>query len=976
MSGKFYIAEKRDLAEKLAPCVAAIYGGTVEQKDGWIQVGENAVSWFRGHMYESAKPQAYGYQFGDLKNMPVIVPDGAWQMEIREDKYNWYVKQVKLIRSLLPNYSMIVNVGDAEREGQLLIDEALIQWGIDPFGPNILRLWSDDLTAPKLTAAIKSQFPNAEKKTLYEAAITRSYIDYEWGMTFTGMFTEFVRMGTGNKQLISIGRLQMAMTRIVANRDKERREFRPTDHFLPSAKCSHSNVDFKAKWQWGENTPLDSMGRLTDRSVVQNLVTKIAGKQGRVDGFSRDPKETAPPLTYHLSAVTSELASKHGFSSDKTLALASKLYLDELSSYPRGDSRYLTNGVRQEIPQIFENLKDIPEFSDILKDVDLNIKTACWNDSKVKDHYALVPTTQLTLDKWNGLTADEKTFLYTTTRQLIAQFYPNMKYDAIGANLSCEGEKFRATGRVVKSLGWKSIFKEPSDNDEDSDDVVSLPEMKIGDAVDMKDIDFGATTTKIPPRLNDGTLNDLLEAPASLVTDPALKRKMRETDGIGRPSTRVPTLKLLFERGYLKRPAPEKGKRKKKTDDIEVETTDLGYDLINTLPEELKSIGMTAIWEGRLENIKNGEETRIEFMEEIHSELKRLTDTFIDQYGKDGLKLKGVSIREPMPGDGELCSKCGVGHMKTIHFPSKKEKGVMKRALVCDQGRDKCDNVVFEDTRPPVVPLPKDGEICPKCGVGHLKTIQYEPKNKKGTLARALVCDQGRDKCSFIEGENTVKPMDGDGEICPKCGVGHLKTIEFPSKTDKKVMKRALVCDQGREKCQFVKFDEAPVKPMKGDGEICPKCGIGHMKTVEVPSKKKPGTKVRFLACDQGRDKCDSVIFEDTRPPVKPLPGDGELCSKCGVGHMKTIQVPSKKKPGTMTVFLACDQGRDKCDNVKFVDSEPPPKPLPGDGKVCPKCGVGHMRTKAIPSTKKPGTKFIALACDNRSCKELEFPKG
>lgn len=970
--GKLYIAEKRDLGEKVAASLAKLKGVSIDehygaQKTGYLSIGDDAVTWFRGHMYSDCKPTEYGYKFGDLKSLPVILEPDQWKKEINSSD-PWYKNQIRVIQGILSDYDTYVNVGDAEREGQILVDEALIEWGIDPFGPNVMRLWSDDLTIEKLTKAIRDEFPNAEKKTLYDAALARSWADYEWGMTFTGMMTEFVRMA-GGSGIFSIGRLQMAILRIVADRDKARREFKPTDHFLPSAICDYKGENVSARWKWGDDVPLDPMGRLVDKSVVDALLAKVKGQTGTVTSFTRNPKTESQPLPFDLSAVTTMLARTQGFSAAETLKIASELYLEELSSYPRGDSRHLTTSVRkEEIPLILENLKDIPEFADIAAKADIGQSSPCWNDSKVKDHYALIPTKKLTNSIWQGLSEPKKHFLRATTMQLLAQFFPPMSYDTLGAVIECQGETFKAAGRQVKNYGWKSIFKASDDDeDDDAEEKATLPAMNKGDTLVIKDINYGATTTKILPRFNDGTLVEALKSPASLVSDPELRKMIRESDGIGRPSTQASTIETLLGRKYLQRPSTAKGGRKKKTDAIELESSEIGNALIEVLPDELKAIGMTAIWEGRLENIRDGKESRDDFMRDVNAEIESLTKRLIAEYGEKGILLKGVKKLEPMEGEGNICPKCGKGHLKTIHFESKGEK---RRALVCDQGRAICDYVKFEEA--PVVPLERDGVLCPKCGQGHLKTIQYPDKNKKGAYKRALVCDRGKDVCGYFE---TVPPMEGDGELCKKCGKGHMKTIQFPDKNKKGAFKRALVCDQGRDVCDNVIFDGPKVKPMDGDGDVCPKCGQGHLKTIQFPDKNKKGAFKRALVCDRGRDACAYVKFEDTGPPVKPLPGDGKVCPKCGQGHMKTVQVPSKKKPGTMVTFLACDRGKDACGNIEFVDSEPPPSPLPGDGKVCPKCGTGHMHTKMIPSSKEKGKKFIALACDNSNCRNLEFPQ-
>ncbi len=962
---KLYIAEKRDLAEVVVRALEILSGKTAEthygaKKSGYIVVGEDAVTWLQGHMYDSCKPTEFGYPFGEIDKLPIVVPVEDWRYEIIKG-YGWNAIQEPIVRGLLKDCKTIVNVGDPEREGQLLIDLSLKQWGIDPFAPNVYRLWFEDILVPTIKKAIESEFLNAEKTTLFLSALTRMMMDYEWGMTLTGLVTELVRR-SGGHGLFTVGRLQTTIQRIIHDRDDARRKFKPTDHFQPFVLFRHPQGTFTAKWEWPSDTPLNAEGLLVNKSIVEAMVAKTTGQPGQIVSFTKKPKTTSQPLPFHLASITVDLAARYNYTAARTLDLAKKLYLpDSLSSYPRGDSRYLTQAFREiDLPEIMENLSHIDEFANIVRNSDLSITSKCWDDSKVKDHHAIVPTKKLTKDEWDKLSEDEKNFMRATCTQLIAQFYPPEQYDALEAMVACAGEKFKATGRIVTSPGWKTLFsKVPDELADPESKIPSIPVMAQGDAVLPENVDFGPKRTEIPPRLNDGSLIALLESPASLMTDANLRKISRETAGIGRPSTRSSTIETLITRKYITRPNSKKP--------LELETTEVGFNMIEVLPEAVTSIEMTAEWEERLSNIRNGTETLEAVKTSMEKELAAICKEMRDKYGARGLSIEGMTVCVPMAGEDEVCPKCGEGHLKTI-FLTKGNR--MVRYLVCDRGRDKCGYVKSD-----VEPLPGDGEVCPKCGQGHLKTIAYpDPKNPEATK-RALVCNRPRADCGFIKGElPDVDPLPGDGNVCPKCGKGHLKTIPYKDPRNQ-APRRGLVCDQGKDKCDYFKTDTVP---MDGTGTLCPLCKTGHLVTIDYPDKDKPMSFKRALVCDQGRSKCGFVKHDDNGPPIRPLPGDGSLCTKCGVGHMKTIRFlatdpnnPSgPKKP---TTALACDRGREACGNLMFA-SDIPPSPLPGDGKVCPKCNQGHMRTKMIPSREDKNKKYIALACDKEGCRNLEYP--
>lgn len=907
---ELYICEKNDIGKKLAPVLGKMLGVKPEPVGKThIKVGDDVVvTWFAGHMLESESPEHYGFKFGDISRTPVIVDRSNWAMKPREG--DWYERQLAMIKGMADDAACIINAGDAAREGQLLIDEAFSYWGMDPFGPKFMRFWARDLEKSTIEKAIGDKFQNAEKRLLYLAALARSIADFEWGMTFTSMFTAFARTaGMSEREVISIGRVQMAILRILYDREKSRREFKPVDYFIPKANCKVDAGPFTARWMTPKEC-LDENERLTNRSFVDEMIARCKGKTGTISECVTDKKATAQPLCNNESGMTIDCASLFDMTADETAKVGQALYSDTtiggLMSYPRTDSRYLTQANLETLPTILKNLGEIPDFKDMVAGCDLSIRTKTIDDSKVEEHHAVIPTVDLTVDRWETLNQHQKNYCYVSIRKLLAQFYPPVSYNATSVTVACGEDRFAATGRQILDLGWRKLFsKKGADDAEEDADGSALPKMEKGDSVVLEDILPCPEKTKIPPVMTLASLTALMENPISLIREPEMRKLVRETDGIGRPSTRTKIQEKMVKRGYM-----GSGKKRK----TEMLITDLGYDLMEVLPEELKSIGMTAMWESLLSRIASGEMTIDAFLESLNEQLKKLTDTFLEKYKAKGIPFKGMKVITPIKGDGELCPKCGKGHMKTIDLH---KNGKHMRFLACDQGREACGNIIWEEK--PVEKLPGDGNVCPKCGKGHLKTIDV---TKSGKRYHFLCCDQGKDAdgnyiCDFTEFPRDFKPMADEGKICPKCGIGHLKTIQYtPDPKTPKVKQRALICDRGK------------------------------------------GPDGKYL--------CDAFIKD-----VKPLPGDGKVCPKCGKGHLKTIDFV---KEGRRIRFLSCDQGRGVCDFREFVDERPPPKAIAGDGKLCPECKKGHMKTGWQWSNQHKKD-FIVLRCDNDSCKKIEFPK-
>lgn len=767
MPEHLYIAEKPSLAEALAKARASILGVKATKGQGSWTVGNDSITWLFGHMYELVNPDDYDPSLKQWKmeHLPII-PD-RWRRAPHKDK----AAHLKIIKDLLKNTKYVVNAGDAEREGQLLVDELLQEMGWDPFSNQTKRVWVSSMAEKDVVKAINEQFPNANKKDLFTAAFLRQRADWLHGLNMTRMYTILAR-NSGANMLISVGRVQTPTLKLVVDRDREIENFKAVDHYLPSGIFKHENGSFRADYIIPEDCAgLDSEGRLIDKAVADAVGRKIAGKTGKITEFSTAIKSKAPPLPYSLSALQAECSSKLQLTAQETLEVAQALYeTHKATTYPRSDSRYLPRSILQdEAPGIMAALASTPGLDAAAQKADLKLRSKAWDDSKVTDHHGIIPTSEFSAAKLAKMSPMERKVFELIAKAFIAQFHPEQTWKSVLAKLNVEGENFKATGRIPIANGWRVVYGAEADDDEDEGEKESdqnLPNMTKGDAVLAEKSDVISKRTTPPPYFNDGSLIAAMTNVHKFVTDPEVKKRLKENDGLGTEATRANIIETLLKRKFLER----KGKTK-------LVSTKEGRSVIDALDNEVTSPGLTAIWEAQLKKIEKGEASEAQFTEIL---LKSLRSMIEKGKGKT-VTIKGASI-EPLPGHGEICPKCGVGKMVTRMLHKGEHKG--KKFLVCDawskDDPNSCKHAVWPNTpRKEIKPIEGHGEICPQCHKGRLVTREVTKGEHKGK--KFLSCDawskDDPNSCKFSKWpEKKVTPMDGHGSTCTKCNKGKMVT--------------------------------------------------------------------------------------------------------------------------------------------------------------------------------------------------------
>lgn len=745
---RLFIAEKPSAGRAIAD-VLAEGGARVEKARTHLQVGQDTITWCAGHLFELVEAHTYDekYKLWRLDDLPII--PGAWRRRPKSDKRD----QVKAIAGLLQELGkaggVVVNAGDAGREGQLIVDEVLeeLRWRGET-----LRLWVTSQKSEDMKKALGALRPNNEREGLFMAAVARERADWLFGINLTRAYTVAAR-DAGADMVLTVGRVQTPTLALVVDRYRQIANFKPTDHFMPVVVAEHSNGSFTVEWVIPEDADgLDPEGRLIDQKVAEAVVRRVSGKPGQVTKYEAKDKSDPPLLPYSLSAL---ITAAKGFTAAQVLAAAQKLYErpQEALTYPRTSCRHLPESMLQDAPSILAGLvRRFPEYEGLVAGADTNLRSAAWNDKKVNesDHHALALTGSF--DSLGSLSPVERRVFDLVAKSYIAQFYPAHRYKAVSVEVTVERDRFKATGKRVTAKGWRAIYSKADDAEDQVEDGAALPEMKSGDPVRIRDAKVEARQTKPPPYFTDQTLVAAMSNIDRYVTNPEIRKRLRDNDGIGTEATRPSIIEGLLQVRH--------GVSLMRRDKTKLIPTDQGMALIDALPQEVRDPGMTALWEAALDEIANGRAQANAFLD-------KLAQVITARVGKvrDGkLTMPGVKPREKLPGEGETCPACGKGTMRGRQV---RKKGPSQGTwyLGCDTYPD-CSHAIFPD-RVQVEPLPGHGKPCPKCKEGELVTRVAKTGKRAGQPF--LACS--RRECDHIENASPAsaappvpaQPSSGEG---------------------------------------------------------------------------------------------------------------------------------------------------------------------------------------------------------------------
>jgi DNA topoisomerase-3 len=650
-----YIAEKPSVAKAIAGEL-----GVTGKGDGYLECGKTAITWCFGHMLEQAGPDEYtaedaprgqsGNKLWRVEDLPIIPT--KWILKPREDAK----QQLAVIGRLLKSTNLVVNAGDPDREGQLLVDEVLEHF--ENTKP-VKRFWVSAQDSVSVQRGLANLKDNAAYSGFGEAAKGRGQADWLIGMNLSRAFT--LRAGRGGSRvLLTVGRVQTPTLALVVARDREIEAFKPVPFHTIQAQIQHLNGEFVARWEAKEDQAgLDSEGRLTDTTIANTLVESLTGKPAHITEYKQEAKKKLHPRAYSLSDITLVASNKFGYTAADVLDVCQSLYeTHKLTSYPRTDCNYLPESQHADAAQVLEAIKHVnPNLAGLVDKADVTVKSKTWDDSKITAHHGIIPT--MHKGSAAGLSEKERNIYNLIVRAYLAQFYPIHEYMSTVVTLDVNSELFKASGQVVTLNGWRDVYgvddAEESGEGGDKEASQKLPSMMKGDSATCIKAVRNDSKTKPPARFTEGTLQRAMENIDKFVTEPEHKKILREGDGIGTSATRASIISELKRREFIE----AKGKQ--------IISTTLGRSLVDALPDVVKSPVLTALYERMLKGIEQG-------TSDLDGFVAKQVQFIRDQVAKANTGAVSIAGGKEAVAVSTLhkCMSCGSGLSRR---PSSKQKG-------------------------------------------------------------------------------------------------------------------------------------------------------------------------------------------------------------------------------------------------------------------------------------------------------------
>lgn len=605
---RLFIAEKPSVGKAIAEALGKTKSdkGFCETKSG------DVVTWCFGHLMELATPDVYlpddvpttksGSKVWREQDLP-IVPD-RWKIQVKTD----CKAQFNVIKKLAQksNITTIVNCGDPDREGQLLVDEILSFIGNKK---PVLRYWASAVDSASVKKALSSLESNEKFVGMRYAALGRSHADWLIGMNATRAFTLASRR-SGNGSLLSVGRVQTPTLNLVATRDHEISNFKPQTYYVFKGNFKAANKTFTATLQYSEaQKGLDSEGRLIDLNATRLLQQKLSSvKKAKVIEFETKKKDKNAPLVYSLASIQAEANAKYGYSAEQILNICQALYEKyKLTTYPRSDCEYLPTVQHQDATKVLRALYSFhTELKSTISKANPSLKSKVWNDSKITAHHGIIPTQQV--GNLSELKDDERNVYMLIVKRYLSQFFPPAKLLATTIKMDVSGEVFACKGSVIVENGYLAVYggeadTAEQDKDDEKEDSQSLPKLSVGEIADVLQVSPVTAQTKPPASFTEGTLIKAMQNIYNFVPDGPFKKVLKDGDGIGTSATRASIIAELKKKGFLEL----KGKK--------IKATPVGIKLLSELPDLCKNPVLTAMFESQLKLVESGKITYKQFEE-------------------------------------------------------------------------------------------------------------------------------------------------------------------------------------------------------------------------------------------------------------------------------------------------------------------------------------------------------------------------
>lgn len=620
-----YIAEKPSLARAIADVLPKPH----KKHDGYIETANgDCVSWCLGHLLEQVDPDAYDPAFKPwrFEHLPIIPEE--WKLKPRSKTRS----QLSVLRKLIKQSSQLVHAGDPDREGQLLVDEVINYLkASETKKREARRLLISDLNPQAVKRALASQKMNSEFIPLSVSALARSRADWLYGINMTRAYTIKGRQ-SGYNGVLSVGRVQTPLLGLVVRRDLEIESFVSKPFYEVVAKLkTQADEPFEARWKPSENCQpwMDEEGRVLSAKLAENVADRITDKPGTVTSLKQTKKRQSAPLPFNLSALQIEAAKRFGMNAKQVLDTCQSLYeRHKLITYPRSDCRYLPEEhfaqAADVIGAVGGNAQDLATAAD---GSNSGLKSAAWNDKKVAAHHAIIPTQR----RLGGtrLSADELKVYTLIGQYYLLQFYPAYEYFDTRVEVIIEGGLFTCSAHQTLVTGWKSVLKDGAEKQS------HLPPLTEGQQLHCDQGIVEQKQTQPPKHFTDATLLSAMTGIARYVTDPDIRKILKETDGLGTEATRAGIIELLFTRGFLYR----EGKS--------IRASEVGKALISCLPDSATTPDMTAQWESTLDDISLKKSNYDGFIQPLQVRLKELVSASETVQIPASLKSAAPAAKKP-----------------------------------------------------------------------------------------------------------------------------------------------------------------------------------------------------------------------------------------------------------------------------------------------------------------------------------------
>ncbi len=875
MAKSLIITEKPSVAQEFARIL-----GVTGRNDGYIENNEYVITWCVGHLVEMVYPEVYDekYKKWKLEDLPFL------PKQYKYDVIPAVSKQYGIVNRMLhrEDIETVYWAGDAGKEGQT-IEENIRMYGGVREGMKELRVWIDSQTEEEIRRGIQEAKPMSDYANLGKSGIMRTIEDYAMGINFSrAMSVKYGNLlndaaGTKSYTAIAVGRVMTCVLGMVVIREREIRNFVETPFYRVAG--SFTDAGFEAEWKavegskYFESPLLYKENGFKKKESAEALIEGLFGKKAVVASIERGTSRKKAPLLFNLAELQAECSKRFKISPDETLQVAQDLYEKKLTTYPRTDARVLSTAVAKEIGKNISRLKGYEPVSQYAERIMADgmyrsiAKTQYTDDAKVTDHYAIIPTGQLS--ELKSLNSLQRSVFDLIVRRFLSIFYPAAEYQTIKLVVSVETEKLFAGAKALKAPGYLEVAgKRPAEEKEagrEGDEETESPglleiadRLKTGDELTVNGYSLKEGSTKPPKRYTSGSMVLAMENAGQLIEDEELRAQIKGS-GIGTSATRAEIIKKLVRIGYLN--------LNKKSQVLSPEALgEMVYEVVNMTVPALLNPKMTASWEKGLDGITRGTVIVEDYREKLEDFIRKETINMAEQ----NLTERLVAQIQPLAKKGArgiaakkrfdiACPVCGAA-LETTPFGYgcsnyKKDGTGCKFSVGTIAGKDLSEEEfkdLMEKGRTETIRgfkaktgkkfdaclcLSKDGDgkveikfdfehveakklkdvVCPLCGGEIIQTpfgfgcANYEKDNPKS--------------CRFSIGKMAEKSLT-ETQVKELLKNGRTGTIRgFKSKTGKKFDARVALNKDENGKVTGLKFDFTDIEPVKVKDAACPLCG-------------------------------------------------------------------------------------------------------------------------------------------------------